>query len=201
MRPTLCVMTRQAVPIAVCVSGRGRTLVNLHARIEAGELPARIALVIGSCACPATTWAIEQGFATEIAPKLTAEDVERLVRSHGAEWIVLAGYVTRLPIPTGMRGRIVNIHPALLPKFGGKGMYGDHVHQAVLDAGEGESGCTVHYVDEVYDHGDVIAQARCQVEAGDTAATLAARVFALESELYPRVLAELLAGRAIGNRQ
>ncbi|MCA9293067.1 MAG: phosphoribosylglycinamide formyltransferase [Phycisphaerales bacterium] len=193
-------MTRAKVPIAVFVSGRGRTLVNLAAQIEAGALPARIALVVGSKACDATTWAIERRIATEIAPRLAVEDVERLVREHGVHWIVLAGYIKHLPIPTSMRGRIVNIHPALLPKFGGKGMYGHRVHQAVLDSCETESGCTVHYVDDVYDHGDVIAQVRCAVEAGDTPETLAARVFALECALYPRVLAELFAEKALGTR-
>ena len=194
-------MARASVPIAVCVSGRGRTLKNLHERIERGEVPAAIRLVVGSGACAATSWAIERGIATEIAPRLSAEELERLVREHGVEWIVLAGYIRRLPIPESMRGRIVNIHPALLPKFGGKGMYGDRVHQAVIDAGERESGCTVHFVDDAYDQGAVIAQASCDVREGETAQTLAARVFELECELYPRVLAGLFEEKALGTGQ
>ncbi len=185
------VMTQEKVPIAVFVSGRGRTLRNLQTSIDAGALPAKIVLVVGSRACPATSWAVEHGIATEIAPRMSGAEVEQLIQAHGVAWIVLAGYLKRLAIPVSMHGRVVNIHPGLLPKFGGRGMYGDRVHQAVIEAGETESGCTVHLVDDVYDHGEIIEQARCEVMADDTTEALAARVFALECELYPRVLAEL----------
>lgn len=106
------------------------------------------------------------------------------------DFIVLAGFLWK--IPQGLidvyRNRIINIHPALLPKFGGKGMYGNWVHQAVIDAGEKESGITIHYVDEHYDNGDIIFQANCSVEEGDTADTLAAKIHALEHAHFAPVI-------------
>ena len=106
---------------------------------------------------------------------------------------MLAGFLHYLPIPAAWRGRVVNIHPALLPKFGGKGMYGDRVHQAVIEAREKESGCTVHWVDDVYDHGAVILQKRVPVRPDDTAEDLAHRVFDAECEAYPEAIALLAA--------
>ncbi len=114
----------------------------------------------------------------------------------GIGFIVLAGFLWKVP-PVLIRaypGKIVNIHPALLPKFGGKGMYGHHVHEAVLASGDPESGITIHYVDELYDHGATIFQATCQLEAGDTPATLATKVQQLEHRHYPEVLEQLLQG-------
>lgn len=110
------------------------------------------------------------------------------------DWIVLAGFLWKVPavILQAYKGRIVNIHPALLPAFGGKGMYGNRVHEAVLDAKVSESGVTIHYVDEEYDHGATLFQARCPVLADDTPDTLAARIHALEHQHYPRVIEELL---------
>jgi phosphoribosylglycinamide formyltransferase-1 len=93
------------------------------------------------------------------------------------------------------RGKIVNIHPALLPKYGGKGMYGDKVHEAVIAAGEKESGITIHYVDEIYDHGDTILQVKCEVQAGDKPVTLAQRIHALEYLHYPATIERLLTGK------
>ncbi len=118
-----------------------------------------------------------------------------LLREHQVNFIVLAGYMKQVPAPVvqAYRGKIINIHPALLPKFGGSGMYGMRVHEAVLAAGEQESGATVHYVDEEYDHGAIILQQRVPVMAGDTPATLAARVLAVEHEIYPEALRRLAA--------
>ncbi len=101
---------------------------------------------------------------------------------HHADWIVLAGYMKKLGprVLAAYRGRILNIHPALLPKYGGQGMYGHRVHEAVLNAGEKETGVTIHLVDEQYDHGKIIAQCRVPVEPGDTVETLAARVLERE---------------------
>lgn len=117
-----------------------------------------------------------------------------VLQEHQIRLIVLAGFLWKVPkqlieaYPSG----IVNIHPALLPKWGGKGMYGHHVHEAVIAGGEKESGITIHYVDEVYDHGQTIFQATCPVEANDTADILAARIHALEHAHYPRVIGELI---------
>ena len=108
--------------------------------------------------------------------------------------IVLAGFLWKLPaaLIKAWHGRIVNIHPALLPKYGGKGMYGHHVHQAVIDNKEKESGMSIHYVDEHYDNGDIIFQVKCPVFPTDTADSLAQRIQALEHEHYPGIVEDLL---------
>jgi phosphoribosylglycinamide formyltransferase 1 len=114
------------------------------------------------------------------------------------EWIVLAGFLWKVPpaLIKAFPQHIINIHPALLPKFGGKGMYGRFVHEAVLAAGETESGITIHFVDEVYDHGAVIFQATCPVSANDTPESLAAKVQELEHRHYPLVVAALVSGKS-----
>ena len=111
---------------------------------------------------------------------------------HQIDWIILAGFLWKIPssLIANWRGKMLNIHPALLPSYGGKGMYGVHVHQAVIDAGETISGITIHQVDEQYDHGDTVFQASCPVLPNDTAVTLASRIHALEHEHYPRVIEE-----------
>lgn len=123
----------------------------------------------------------------------TAELVA-VLESHKVDLIVLAGFMMLMstPIIELYRNRIVNIHPALLPKFGGKGMYGDHVHRAVIAACECESGITIHHVTEQYDDGATIFQARCPVAKDDTAESLAARIHTLEHEHYPRIIKQLL---------
>ena len=181
-------------PFAVFVSGGGRTLANLLERIEAGSLAARVVLVVASRECGGAAIGREAGVPTLVRTAFDdAAEVETVLRAHGAAWVVLGGYLKRLPVPRSYAGRIVNIHPALLPKFGGRGMYGDRVHAAVLAAAEHESGCTVHLVDGEYDSGPIVAQRRCPVEDGDTVEALASRVFELEKELYPIALTELFA--------
>ena len=125
----------------------------------------------------------------------TGGEVMRLLREREIDFIVLAGFLARVPdvILQAYPQRIVNIHPSLLPKFGGKGMYGDRVHQAVLEAGEQESGITIQYINEHYDEGDIIAQYRCPVLPEDTPDELAQRVHALEYEYYPQVVERLVA--------
>jgi len=126
------------------------------------------------------------------------EDAEilRLLRLHGVDTVVLAGYMKKLgpAMLRAYRGRILNIHPALLPKFGGPGMYGGRVHAAVLAAGERVSGVTVHLVDERYDQGPVLAQRQVPVEEGDSPETLAARVLIQEHRLYAETLQRIAAG-------
>ena len=119
--------------------------------------------------------------------------VSDLEKQH-IDFIVLAGFLWKIPpaLINAYTNKIINIHPALLPKYGGKGMYGSHVHEAVIAAGEKESGITIHYVDELYDHGRVIFQSACAVETFDTAATLAEKIHALEHEHYPRVVEEVI---------
>ena len=116
------------------------------------------------------------------------------LKKHQIDFIVLAGFLWKLPaeLVSAYPGSIINIHPALLPNYGGKGMYGNHVHEAVIAAGDKESGITIHYVDEQYDHGKTILQATCPVEPADTPASLAQKIHALEHLHYPKVISEVL---------
>ena len=115
-------------------------------------------------------------------------------RSMGIDFIILAGFLWKVPLSLveAYRGKMLNIHPALLPKYGGKGMYGNFVHEAVIEAGEVESGITIHFVDEVFDHGEIVFQDSCRVESTDTPASLAQKIHMLEHEHYPRVIEETL---------
>lgn len=124
-------------------------------------------------------------------------DLLRELRGQGITLVVLAGFLRLLPVEliAAFPRRIVNIHPALLPKYGGKGMYGDRVHAAVISAGEKESGITIHLVNEHYDEGEVLFQAKCPVEASDTSSSLAARIHELEHAHYPAVVEKLVMGR------
>jgi phosphoribosylglycinamide formyltransferase-1 len=121
-------------------------------------------------------------------------EVLMMLQKRGTDLLVLAGFLWLIPaiIIEAYRGRIINVHPALLPRFGGREMYGDRVHRAVLDAGCTESGITIHHVNEQYDAGDIIFQARCPVLPGDDVHSLASRVHALEYEHYPAVIKRLL---------
>lgn len=186
-------MTAGASNLLVMLSGGGRTFLNLAEAIDRGEVPARIAAVVASCECPGALAARVRGLPVRVVPgEIPAEELARLVGEFGAGWVVLAGYLKRVHLPASLAGRVVNIHPALLPKFGGPGMYGRHVHEAVLRAGESESGCTVHLCDAEYDRGPIILQTRVPVAPGDTPATLAERVFEAECRTYPRALRMLL---------
>lgn len=119
----------------------------------------------------------------------------RKLQSIGTDLIVLAGFLWLVPrnLIHVFPRRIINIHPALLPKYGGKGMYGRHVHEAVLASGDKQSGITIHFVDEIYDHGEIIAQHRCPVKEGDTPESLAARIHELEYKYFPKAVAQVLA--------
>ena len=116
------------------------------------------------------------------------------LKAAGIDFIVLAGFLWKVPptLTAAWPNRIINIHPALLPRYGGKGMYGRHVHEAIIAAGEKESGITIHYVDDVYDNGDIIFQATCTIEEDDTPDSLAQKVHQLEHTHYPRVIEEVL---------
>ncbi|MBL0926272.1 MAG: phosphoribosylglycinamide formyltransferase [Phycisphaerales bacterium] len=177
----------------VMISGGGRTLMNLHERMAAGTMPGRVAGVVASRPCPGEQWARGQGLATRvIGGVIGGDELGRIAGEFGAEWIVLAGYLRLVRIPGGLAGRVVNIHPALLPAFGGPGMYGDRVHRAVIEAGCRVSGCTVHLCDDRFDTGPIVAQRCCEVLDTDTPATLAARVFEIEKALYPDALTRLM---------
>ncbi|MDL2212620.1 phosphoribosylglycinamide formyltransferase [Bacteroides sp. OttesenSCG-928-D19] len=126
----------------------------------------------------------------------TAENIVSILKEYKIDFIVLAGFLLRIPdtLLHAYPNSIINIHPALLPKYGGKGMYGDHVHKAVVAAGDTQSGITIHYIDDKYDEGEMIAQFACEVEPEDTYETVAAKVHALEYEHFPRVIEEVLSG-------
>jgi len=122
------------------------------------------------------------------------EEILRTLQSHQIDFIVLAGYLKKVPVnilQTFSRN-VINIHPALLPKYGGKGMYGKHVHEAVIENKESESGITIHYVDEIYDNGEIILQEKCSISENDTAETLEEKIHQLEYAHYPEVIASLL---------
>ncbi|MCQ2975338.1 MAG: phosphoribosylglycinamide formyltransferase [Bacteroidales bacterium] len=116
--------------------------------------------------------------------------MNKIFDEYNTNFIVLSGYIRLVPkfIVDKFEGKIVNIHPSLLPKHGGKGMYGHHVHQSVLDSGDNESGITIHFVDNFYDNGSIIFQAKCPVLENDTPDTLAERVHALEYKFYPQII-------------
>lgn len=179
--------------IAVLLSGSGTTLQNLIDRIADGSLPANIVQVVSSKPdVKGIDKAKAAGLPVEVVQRKAFPSVEAfsevnfdVVRRSGADLVCLAGFLAMLKLPADFRGRVLNIHPSLLPKFGGKGMFGHHVHEAVLNAGEAESGCTVHFVDDEYDHGEVLLQRRCPVLQGDTPAELAKRVFEQECLAYP----------------
>ncbi|MFH1372905.1 MAG: phosphoribosylglycinamide formyltransferase [bacterium] len=197
-------MEQQLARIAVFLSGGGSNLQALIDGCKAGILAGQIVWVVSSKAkAYGLTRAADEGIETfvykpkkypsleDAAAHLLAELKQRRV-----EYIALAGYLRLLPsnVVAAFRNRIVNIHPALLPKYGGKGMFGHHVHEAVLAAGDIESGPTVHLVNEIYDEGRILAQERVPILDGDTPDSLAARVLKQEHKLYPRVLNKLIRG-------
>ena len=184
--------------LAVLLSGGGRSLENLIEHIERGELDARIAVVVGSRACLGVDKAIAAGIpAVVFDGGIGGEDLDRVCGEYSIDWVILAGYLKLVPITDLVRGRVINIHPALLPDFGGKGMHGMRVHRAVVEAarrGEvSETGCTVHFADEEFDRGTIIEQRRCGVSGEDSAEDVAGRVFALECACLPRAIGKVIA--------
>ena len=178
------------VHIAVCVSGEGTTLQALLDAQQANHY--RVALVVANRACGALARAAKAGVPTLLSRNW--DEITERLREIGIGLIVLAGYLAIIPeaVCEQWAGRMINTHPSLLPKYGGKGMYGMRVHEAVIAAGEQETGCTVHYVSSAVDGGDIIAQTRVPVLIDDTPDTLAARVQAAERRLLPEVVDRLL---------
>jgi phosphoribosylglycinamide formyltransferase-1 len=160
---------------------RGRVELVLTNRPEAGVIGRA-----GSLGVESVVFSREQFYHTG--------EILEILQERGIDFIVLAGFLWLVPsrLLDAFRGRVVNIHPALLPRYGGKGMYGRYVHEAVIASGDKESGITIHYVNQAYDEGDVIFQARCPVKGDDTPETLAARVHALEYKHFPEVVEKLL---------
>ena len=189
-------MTRsEPLRLGALVSGGGRTILNLAECIERGELDARFELVISSrSVAKAVERCRDAGLRVEVVERSALTDdafhsrIAELFRTAEVQLVCMGGFMTFWDIPSEFAGKVINIHPALLPKFGGKGFYGDRVHRAVLDAGETESGCTVHFADHEYDHGPIILQRSVPVHPNDTVDALAARVFEQEKIAYPEAI-------------
>ncbi len=196
--------------IAVLISGAGSTLQNLIQRNLCGELPVDFQLVVSSCGKAAgLEYAREAGIRSEVVARKSFSDdaahsqrIFSLCREQKVQLVVMGGYIEHLQITDDFVNRVVNIHPALIPAFSGQGFYGRRVHQAALDYGVKLSGCTVHFVDDQYDHGPIIAQRACPVFEVDTAESLAGRVAELERQLYPEVIAAIARDQvSISDRQ
>jgi len=188
--------------LGVLLSGGGRTLLNFLDRIAAGDLPAEVAVVVASRDCKGVERARAAGLETHVVrykdmPDAAAYSAALAERLDAAEvdLVCLAGFLSLWEIPRRYAGRVMNIHPALLPGFGGHGMYGHHVHDAVLAAGCKVSGCSVHFVTNEYDAGPIIVQKCVPVLETDTPDDLAARVFEQECVAYPEAIGLFAAGR------
>jgi formyltetrahydrofolate-dependent phosphoribosylglycinamide formyltransferase len=181
--------------LAVLLSGSGRTLDNLLDEIAAGRLAARVEVVMSNKpGVRGLTIAERAGLPTHVVPRgdLSLADwsgqIFDICRRCHADLVVMAGFLQLVEIPGDFAGRVINIHPALLPAFGGQGFHGMHVHRAVLARGCTVSGCTVHLVDNEYDHGQILLQKTVPVLEDDTADSLAARVFAAECIALPEAI-------------
>ncbi|MFN9344530.1 MAG: phosphoribosylglycinamide formyltransferase [Planctomycetota bacterium] len=189
----------RAQRLAVLISGSGTTLRNWLQWQTAGKLAAPLVLVGASSADAAgLQYAAAAGIPCFVVDHRTVRDevefsrqIFTRCRELTVDYVVLGGFLRKLRIPADFERRVVNIHPSLIPAFAGKGFYGRRVHEAVLRQGCKVTGCTVHFVDDEFDHGPIIDQAAVRVQDSDTPETLAARVFAAECELYPAVINRL----------
>lgn len=180
-------------------SGSGSNFQSIIDAIDRGDINARInGLIAGKPHIKAIDRANRHYIPVTVldqkAPSQFESELLSLLKSLNPDLIVLAGFLRKIPdsVVDTFEGKIINIHPSLLPKYGGKGFYGEHVHRAVIESGDAESGCTVHFVNEQYDDGDIIEQVRVPVNPNDTPETLAKRVLAEEHKLFPNVIAKLL---------
>tara|TARA_Y100000588_G_scaffold381035_2_gene465934 strand:- start:395 stop:1036 length:642 start_codon:yes stop_codon:yes gene_type:complete len=190
------------IRLAVFLSGGGRTLVNLVDCIGRGELDAEIAVVVSDRDGVA---GIDRAAEAELTTSLLvrrdfdsaaawSEAAFAVCRDAKVDLVVLAGFLSLVVVPDDFQLRVVNIHPSLIPAFCGQGFYGHHVHEAAIERGVRVSGCTVHLVDNEYDHGPILLQRVVPVQTGDTAENLAARVFEAECEAYPEAIQLLAEG-------
>jgi phosphoribosylglycinamide formyltransferase-1 len=189
--------------LALFISGTGGNALNLLRACREGRVPGLPVLGLASTAKALGLGRLEaEGLPTTVVTRNQFDSDEAFseacyaaAEAAGAELICLCGWLKKLTVPPRWEGRILNIHPGLLPRWGGPGMYGMHVHRAVLEGGEAESGATVHLVDGEYDHGRILDQMRVPVLPGDTPEELQQRVYAAEMELFPRALAAYIAER------
>ncbi len=198
-------MIERKLPVAVLISGGGTTLRNLLKRIDAGTLDIEVKLVISSSSqAKGLQFAADAHIPTQVirtrdfpSTEVFSHAIFQACREAGAELVVLGGFLKHLFVPDDFVGRVTNIHPALIPAFCGKGFYGMHVHESALAYGVKVSGCTIHFVDNQYDHGPIILQRVVPVLEGDTPHDLAARVFEAECDAYPQVLQWIAHGRVV----
>jgi phosphoribosylglycinamide formyltransferase-1 len=199
----MSIAANKPLAVAVLISGGGTTLRNLIEQVAAGTLPIDIRLVISSSAKAGGLKFAEQAkipfevHATSAhgSEEAYSQAVFAACRAAGVQLVVMAGFLKFVPIPADFENRVVNIHPALIPAFCGHKSYGLHVHRAVLEYGARLSGCTVHFVDNQFDHGPIILQRAVPVLDNDTPESLAARVFAVECLAYPLALKLIAEGR------
>ena len=188
--------------LGVLLSGGGRTMTNILGEIRAGRLPAEIRIVIASRPCKGLELAKQAGLRAEMvnfkqmpSPAEYSQRLAALLDSAGVDLVVQAGFLSLWHIPPQYEMKVMNIHPALLPSVGGQGMYGHHVHEAVLRQGCKVSGCTVHFVTNEYDKGPIVVQKCVSVREGDSPDDLAARVFEQECVAFPEALRLYAQGR------
>lgn len=191
------------VRLAVLISGGGTSLQNFIDKIADGSLDASISVVVASRRDIAGVERAEKaGLPVKIVarrrfetPEAFSEAITAVLEKYDVDLVLMAGFLQKYLFPEKYRGRVLNIHPGLLPEYGGQGMWGHHVHEAVLAAGERESGCTVIIADHEYDHGPAVLERRVPVLPNDTPETLAARVFEAECEAYPEAVRMFAEGR------
>ena len=183
--------------IAIFASGSGSNTENIIRYFRENEA-IQVSLVLSN---RSDAYVLERahrlGVPCNVFPKedwMAGDEILAVLQEYHIDFVVLAGFLVRVPdlLLHAYPGKIINIHPALLPKFGGKGMYGDKVHEAVVAAGEKESGITIHYINEHYDEGSIIFQATCPVLPDDSPEEVAKKVHALEYEHFPRIVEEIL---------
>jgi len=182
--------------LAVLLSGSGTTLENIFEHIEDGRLDAEVCLVVSSRAdAYGLKRAEKRGIVTHVVPSKKYVNIDEFsdrvtdaLDCDKPDLILLAGFMCLYKVPDHYLGKIMNVHPALIPMFAGKGFYGHHVHEAVLARGCKVTGCTVHFVDNVYDNGPIIMQKTVEVNDGDTPDSLAERVQAEERNIYPEAI-------------
>lgn len=201
VRPVSVPLSRP-IRLGVLISGGGTTLANFAEKISNGQLSAEIPLVIADRECGGIAKAEAARIACELVHRPRNGDVESfsrtvfdLCRGADVDLVVASGFLSLLRIPDDFTLRVMNIHPALIPSFCGQGYYGHRVHEAVLARGAKVSGCTVHFVDNEYDHGPIILQRCVPVLDDDTPDLLAARVFSTECEAYPEAIRLYAEGR------
>jgi phosphoribosylglycinamide formyltransferase-1 len=201
------IINPKKIRLGFLVSGRGSNMLVIIDNCKAGNLNAEPAVVISNNAdAGALEYAREAGIpAFHLSTQTNSENLDEVItdtlKSHAVDWVILAGYMKKIgpQLLKEFQGKIFNIHPSLLPKHGGKGMYGLHVHESVLASGDVETGVTIHLVDGEYDQGRVLAQRSVAVEEGDTPESLAARVLKVEHELYSDTLQNIIEGEIISS--